>query len=297
MFDHLTYKLRACEFLSQHLKKGTLTLFLGAGASSGLGLPGWIDFVNICRKKVGLSEVPHDSKSEDLQIAADEVEAKCKITNDYLPLLKDCLYQNMVTLSSKELKNDLLIALGALLMGSKRGSVQRVVTLNFDSILEWFLSVYGFITRVIYQLPAIEGDEDVRIYHPHGFLPHKNLKLPDSDFVILGLDSINQRIGTPGDQWFEMIRYIFRSGVCIFVGLSETTFSDRALSPLLTTTAKELENDRPTGIWLFNKKIKDSTRQQFLRNNVVPLELSSNKEISDFLLDICSDASKTSVRI
>lgn len=294
--DDLAYPPRASKFLADHLQQGTLVLFLGAGASRGMGLPNWDVFVNRIRNGVGLNPVEDDAIAEDLQIAADEVRDKCVSDDKYSELLKTCLYQDLEELPSEVLQSELLTAIGALLMGSKRGNIRRVVTLNFDSILEWFLSLYGFVTRVIYRLPELEGAEDVRIYHPHGFLPHSSLPLPDSKFVILDLDSVNERLGTHGNPWVEMTRHLLRSGVCLFVGLSERSFSDRSLAPLLNTVGKEIKNERPTGVWLLKNKVTEQVKEQFLRDNVVPLEFETDKDIANFLLGVCQNAA-VSIRV
>lgn len=295
--DELMHKPRAIELLSHHLQQGTLILFLGAGASSGIGLPGWLDFVNCMRDDVGLSLIKPKANAEELQTAADEVKEKMESNEKYYMLLKKCLYINMPHLSWAVLNSELLNALGALLIGSKRGNIRRVVTLNFDSILERYLSLYGFVVRVVFRLPELEGSEDVRIYHPHGFLPHPSLKLSDSEDVMLGLDSVNKRLGTPGDPWWELTRHLLRSGVCLFVGMSERTFRDRALAPLLAKTGEEIHNQRLTGVWFLLESISDSARNQFIRNNVVPLEFKSEKEIIEFLLGICQKAAGYGIRI
>ncbi len=293
-WDELTYAPRAAQFLADHLQRGTLVVFLGAGASQGMGLPSWVDFVNNARRIKGLEDVAlsPEPTAEVLQAGSDEVREACGSDLAYMQLLKECLYKDLPELSWGLLRNDLLTALCALLMGSKRGNVRRVVTLNFDSMLEWFLSMYGFIARVVYKLPQLEGAEDVRIYHPHGFLPHKSLNLKDSDFVLLGLDSVNGRIGRLGDPWFELSRHLLRSGVCLFVGLSERTFQDRALAPLLADVGGAIQGERPTGIWILVGDVGARTKQAFLRNNVVPLVFTKKAEVSTFLLDICKEAAK-----
>jgi hypothetical protein len=291
-YKELTYPDRAQDFLVSHLTQGTLILFIGAGASTGLGLPNWPDLINRLRNGVGLSTIATFQSAEDLQKAADQVLRKCSSEGAYRQLVKKCLYQDIDSLSSDVLQNRLLTALGAMLMGSKRGNVRRVVTLNFDSMLEWYLSLYGFVVRVVFRLPELEGSEDVRIYHPHGFLPHPSRPLwRDSDFLQLSFDSVNERVGTLGDPWFEMTRHLLRSGVCLFVGLSEQTFSDRSLTPLLKTTGQELSSQRPTGIWLLKRDaVPEETQELFLGNNVVPVALPSDKHIVDFLLGICQKA-------
>lgn len=276
----------AVEFLSRCLAKGTLTLFLGAGSSSGMGLPGWGEFINNLLLAKGFSPVDPKSDSLKLQTSADTVERACSLRKkEYLSLVKKFLYEG-VMFNSDLLKNDLLIALSALLIGSKRGNISRVVTLNFDSTLEWVLSTYGFTFRAVSRLPELEGSEDVRIYHPHGFLPHPSMKnMMDSETVILGFDSVNQRLGDNNDPWNAVMRHLSRSGVFLFVGLSERTFQDRSITPLLTATWKDLQESRPVGIWILKEKPQE--RDIFLRSGVAPIVLDSNKKISDFLLSVC----------
>jgi hypothetical protein len=284
------HKPRAQKFLVSHLREGTLVLFLGAGASVGLGLPSWDKFINGLRSAVGLPTLTSTMNADELQLAADEVKSKFSTDIEYKNLLKKCLYEGMDRLSSDILRSELLTALGGLLMGSRRGKIRRVVTLNFDSMLEWFLSLYGFDVRVIYRLPELEGSEDVRIYHPNGFLPHTSLNSVDSDFVILGLNSVNERLGTLGDPWYEMTRHLLRSGVCLFVGMSARTFMDRSLGPLLRIVANETQGRRVTGVWLLREEIPQPIQRQFLDNNVAPIMFSSEKDIADFLLGICQKA-------
>lgn len=293
-----TDKCLATSLLSEHLQKGTLVLFLGAGISSSMGFPDWVTYVNMLREVVKLPKLRKSASAVDLQIAADEVQDKFPNIIDFHSLLKECLYRNMSVLTSDVLVNKLLVAIGALLMGSKRGSVQRVVTLNFDSLMEWYLSLYGFVVRVVDQLPDLEGGEDVRIYHPHGFLPHPILQgYQNSTDVILGFTSVNERIGTPGDLWLEMLRHIISNGMCLFIGMSENSFNNNPLSILFTNIGKQHENIRPTGIYVLSgKNISLTTKKQFLRHNMVPLVIEKYENIPGFLLGICQKAADDMIK-
>src|SRR6185369_1769279 len=127
-----------------------------------------------------------NDSADSLQRAADEVRRKFGSDDNrgFAELVQKCLYSG-VHLDDEIVRNNLLIALGALMTGSRRGSVSRVVSFNFDSVLEWYISLYGFVPRVVLQPPVDEGSEDVRIYHPHGFLPHPDQHLDGSEFVVL----------------------------------------------------------------------------------------------------------------
>jgi hypothetical protein len=249
------------------------------------------------RQGIGLPAIDFrpDVSAEELQLKADEV--KDHFGTDevgYRQLVKKCLYSG-VDLSTAILRDGLLGAVGALIMGSRRGNVRRVMTTNFDSMLEWFVSLYGFVARVVYRQPALEGAEDVRIYHPHGFLPHPELGLPDSDFLILGLDSINKRIGTPGEPWFELTRRLLRTGIGLFVGLSLRSFRDRALAPLFATVGEEIRDWRPTGVWVIVGMEDEGVKKEFLRSNIVPLFCPTTQDVPEFLLEICQQAAKAGI--
>jgi SIR2-like protein len=292
-FEHLSYTPRAAEFLAQSLGDGTLVLFLGAGASSGVGLPDWQSLIESLQKEVGLSNAGITSNPDALQRAADEVRRKFKGNDkEFAGLVKKVLYSG-VNLSDEILRNPLLIALGALMTGSRRGNVRRVVSFNFDSVLEWYISLCGFVPRVVLQLPVDEGAEDVRIYHPHGFLPHPDFDSEGSDFVILDQKSINQRLGAPHNEWIELLRHVLSSGVGLFVGLSLNSFRDRAIAPMLVEVAHRLENRRPTGLWILKNDEDfnpDDLKEEFSEYNIIPLLLPSYADIPRFLLEICKKA-------
>jgi hypothetical protein len=297
--DSLMNEERATRFLAEKLGQGTVTLFLGAGTSRGASLPDWPELL----RRMGC-DVAAGSSADVLQGLADDVKRdKCGGSErEFARLVKQQLYDG-VSLSADLLRTDLLIALGAMLMGSRRGSVKRVMTFNFDSTLEWYVTLYGFIPRVILQPPELEGAEDVRIYHPHGFLAHPALGWRDSDFVILGLRSVNARLGTIGDPWWELMRHTLRTSVGLFVGLSFRSFQDRSIAPLLETVGKEVHNQRPTGVWLCpleseefsgpdKDKEKDRQTRAFLDSNVVPVFLPRFDDLPRFLLGICQEAAK-----
>lgn len=295
-FDYLTEYDRAVEFLADSLSAGTLVLFLGAGVSSGARLPDWRALVESMRTEVGLTNDDVSSAADSLERAADEIRRKFFPGDEpgFADLVQKCLYRG-TSLDDSVLGDRLLTALGALLMGSRRGSVRRIVTFNFDSVLESYIWLNGLVPQVVLQPPVDEGAEDVRLYHPHGFLPHPDLKIKGSGFVILGSRSINLRIGEPYDPWIELLRHTLSTGVGLFVGLSKHSFRDRALAPLLAAVGKGLNARRPTGFWVLKKEnAKDSeVDKEFLDCNIVPLRVSGLAEVPKLLLEICQRAAET----
>lgn len=298
---HLDYLMRdvpATEYLATALRKGTVTCVLGAGASASYGLPDWLVLVNRMRtdSDIGLPPVTVDPRptSESLQIAADEVRGLLPDPTKFGELVKKHLYLN-VQLNEEALRDPLLIALGSLMMGARRGSVKKVLTFNFDSLLEWYLSLHGFSTRVVTNLPSLEGSEDVRIYHPHGFLPHPDLRLRDSEEILLGLDAVDRRLAEPSDPWYELLRHVLRTSVCIFIGLSLGSFRDRAIGPALMKIGEEIASERPLGFWLLCDAVphaqQSSVAQEFIRRNVVPM-FCTEADVPKLLHAICRHAAE-----
>ena len=298
-YDHMVDRPTALEHLSLELSKGTLTLFLGAGASAGARLPEWHELIRRMQERVKREMpitklVPRATKgcsAQDLQEMADEVREEFAGDEEYRRVVKESLYEG-VTLSRDQLTDPMLIALGALIMGSRRGSVSRVVTLNFDCVLEWYVSLCGLVPRVVTKPLYLEGNEDVRIYHPHGFLTHDALshRYSDSEVLILGLDSVFERLGSRADEWSEILRHMFRSSVCLFCGLSHRTFKDPVFGPLVKATGKEVGSIRPLGFWLVGNSTDDREKRAMLKANVVPVVVSRD-EVATFLMEICQKAS------
>ena len=140
------------------------------------------------------------------------------------------------------------------------------------------------------------GLEDVRIYHPQGFVPLATSGLVTSNFIILGLYSVNKRLGTPGDLWFEMLRHQLSSGVCLFIGMSQHTLSDSALAPLFKTCGEKCRGKRPLGIWPLLEDFIPGKEAEFERNNIVPVRFDRSQKIAEFLFDICKKAGERLIR-
>ena len=165
------------------------------------------------------------------------------------------------------------------------------MTLNYDSMLEWFLSVFGFVVKTIDDLPALEGTEDVRIYHMHGYIPNPEFSDKRSNFVILSRDAVNKKLGTRDEPWTEKLREILESGVCLFIGLSGRTLSDYAVAPFFRTCGEIVSKTRPLGVWLLAKEdLPESKRKEFHRSNIVPIRLEDYDDIPEFILKVCQAA-------
>ena len=294
-FEHLQEPELAIAYLADRLIDGTLLLFLGAGASDGFGLPGWTGFINGFLTQAGIPKVVTDATSADeKERVVDEALRKINNSNDRkVEFVRNILYPNPADLNFRAIfSQELLIALSSLLIGQKRGHINRVVTFNYDSMLEWFLGIFGLATRSIHKVPALEGSEDVRIYHPHGYVPHPLLNQKSSDFLIIGSVDANDRAGNSNDPWWHKERDLLSSGVGLYIGLSLITFRDRAFQPHLLLIGKEVlkTGNRPLGLWIFLQNLSENDVEECLEYGIVPIQLPSKESVPEFILKISQRA-------
>ena len=284
--------------LASHLYKGSLALVIGSGVMKGFGLPLWWELVNRCLKKQAGNtpttiadidkKINKDTDTEKLMKAMDSVEKT--LGDDYKKHVKTCLYEG-IDLNNNVIKQDLLIAIGAMLMGSMRGSVTDVVNFNFDDILEWYLNIHGFRTNVITNIPYLDSGADAKIHHLNGFLPNFLPETSMSNFLIFSKHSMELRMGAVYDLWKEKFRTMLQSKIFLFIGLSG---NDPLFGPLLANVAELVAKKRPTGFWIFPHMLDKDDRDYFLDRGIIPICFNSEEEIPPYLLSICQAAAKLS---
>ncbi len=281
----------ASDRLAERLRAGSLVLMLGSGVSSGMGLPTWWQLVKACCAAAGYQsdDINEETNNESLRRRIDDVAHVADAS--FLQIVSDCLYDG-IEYTRTIIQMPLLIALGALMMGSRRGRVRNVVTFNFDDVLEWYLDLHGFTTQVVDELPYLLREEDVLIYHQHGFLPKNVSSYTRSRDIVFSQMSYDVRMSDVGKPWQNLLDGLLSSHVGLFVGLSG---DDPIFGPALASTKIALNGSRETGFWLFQKEKKDKnkdekTRKHMLQRNIVPLFFDSFKDIPWFILDVCRKA-------
>lgn len=288
--------------LAKYLRSGSLSLSLGSGISEGLGLPLWPELVERCLKKTNILKstaltetLPAGASNKDLCNLIDGVESAfgepdLGHNQDYRTLVHDCLFDGVAEYGLEILRKDLLIALGALLMGSNRGSIKEVFNFNFDDVLNWYLRLHGFDTKIITVLPTLHRAADVTLYHPNGYLP-KVMKLTESsDFLIFSQHSYDDRLEAGyWDAWTYLFRTALMHRVMLFVGLSG---EDQTFGPSLVGIKKKVK-DRPTGFWMFGPGAEEGTITNLSLRNIMPLCFDSYDDYPKFLLAICQEALNT----
>ncbi len=171
------------------------------------------------------------------------------------------------------------------MMGSRRGRVREVWTLNFDDILEWYLRLNGFVAQVVTELPTLLGEPDVTVYHPHGFLPLDSVNGTRSPIVFDDKSYAKRTLGL-NEPFLEATRNILCSKVVLAVGMS---WDDDIVEKLIKASGDTVKN-RPLAFWLFGPGLSPDDRKNCIDFNVVPLEFDAFSDYPAFLLKVCEKA-------
>lgn len=282
-------------YLAELLNHGELSLLIGAGVSMSMGLPSWDELVSHCERAVGLSPKPGRSARE-LMEAIDEVRRtlEAESRESELPdLVRSSLYPSDYLAANGYpndiLGNRMLLAIGALVMTSSRGSVSQVMTFNFDDLLEWYLHLHGFTTQIVTDFPAlIRGDADVTIYHPHGFMPLLSEVYERTSWLVLSHRELVDRISDESSKWSPLIEMMFLSKRFLAVG---TSMNDLDVEMLLARARRQLP-DEPLGFLVAPQSADGARERRLMEAGVVPISVESIDAIPDFLLSVCRRAAK-----
>jgi SIR2-like domain len=291
------------EYLSRLLQRQELALLLGAGVSITAGFPGWEDLVDGCQRDVGLDASVSAGSARDLMASIDRVRRQLEKLGDdrtIQDVVRSNLYQNnWLTIGEyplEILENPTLIAIGALVMSSSRGSVGEVFTMNFDDLLEWYLHLHGFRTQVVSDFPTrLSGDADVTVFHPHGFLPLIEEAYKRSEWLVLSETELIARLAAGPDQpWPTLLGSRFLSKRFLAVGTSmndlDVDVHLHRANGLLAQTA----NRGPIG-FAVDVNVPPDRVDSLLERGIVPVSLGNYAEIPEFLLAICQKAALSNI--
>lgn len=286
---------RAQHQLSAHLRRGELTLLLGAGVSAGLGLPSFSELVLNCERELGIvaDETDYFKRMDEVNRLFSARSQGCE-SRDFAEFVRSHLYSETLRNDGQYdrgiLQSEMLIALGALVMSSVRGSVADVLTLNFDDVLDWYLQLHGFRTQVVTSLPTwVRGDVDVHIHHIHGFLPLTG-EWAASDWLLLTYDQLIERLTqSVGDPWPTLIGSLVQSKVLLAVG---TSMNDIDVDVVLRQAQRLSQNGASRG-FVLGRGMSPSSLEKCRRFGLTPISFESYAGIPSFILRVCQEAAKS----
>jgi hypothetical protein len=293
-------------FLGRVLVEGRLALFLGAGISAKLqetspgvwfGLPQWDKFVD----NLFLTKSKRRPAGFDSLRAAEFFRSLCKGNGDYRECIRRALYREFKSKTDvgQFHKNSTLAAIGALVANSQRSRVSRVVTLNFDDILERYLGHSGIVVKSVFASKYWHQAADVTIHHLHGFIPspgspYEKLRWnDDSNEVILDAFSYQRVFGDPDNRFSLIAKDVMMSNYCLFLGLSD---QDDHLGALLARSKDSNPfQSEGNGYWGVSFTSKwNSAQAEYWKTRGVYLQRVADwhTDFPAFLFSICQNAAR-----
>lgn len=230
--------------LSKALQNDRLCLVLGAGVSAASKIPMWADivseFMGILVEKSFTEQNYSPSKEQMIALSKNLYRInnsspltkmryiKNGFTNkEYLDILHNILYGNGEDLKSD---TDLLYAIANLcepLGGYSWARVKRIITYNFDGLLEKCFDELRIRYNIVCNGEQRYKDNNLTIYHVHGYLP-RNRHEPGSDIIFSEEDY--HRLYSDPYNWSNVVQLdCFRENICLFIGCSMTDPNIRRL--------------------------------------------------------------------
>jgi SIR2-like domain len=236
------------------LKKGQLFLLLGAGVSGGFGLPSWPLLVQRCMRKSAPAKhgnliVAKNAPQDELTRLMDSCRGAFANGKAFNEFIRDRLYatnedppppdrpddqkkppkepdqESLSRWYGVDVSRRLIHAIGSLIIGSKRGRITDILTVNYDDIIEGYLRWHGYDTQTVCEWPCLLQKADARIFHLHGYLPRSG---PVSDEeVICSAKSYERKLAAGiNNPWSRLARHYFDTKISLTVGASvrENTF-------------------------------------------------------------------------
>lgn len=286
--DYVTDPFLATNALGQLLHDGALRLFLGAGASSGFGLPEWKMLIARILEKDGdaafLAELDKKSSTEMCKLL-DDIDDRSKA---YQQRVQHALYQDVpATLDEQLLKSPLLLAVTAMITGSCRGRVESVITYNYDDLLEQYLGLLGYSICRRTRPDEVSTRADLEVNYPHGILPQGWTGVGDLPEIILSNKSYRKKRAGIDEGWSAIIEYGLYSKIGLFIALSG---DDDSILDVLQRTNKNLTRpDDYNSYWLLTPDAFDRNHKSLLDVGACPIRLEKEK-IAKFVFKVCQDA-------
>jgi NAD-dependent SIR2 family protein deacetylase len=231
------FKPESYEFQIKNLKEaynnGNLTLFCGAGISYDAGIPTWNTLLKSLLKAVYSDN--HDVPDLDTRLAnlfQKRINVSPLILAQYLKTLlgkkftstvRDTLYKDC---NDKSKTVDSISELSR--QKRNRKPLKAIITFNFDDLIEEKLTNEKIDFKTIFTEGERYKEEEIPIYHPHGFLPRsKNLTLKNE--VVFSEDAYHSQFIDPF-SWSNLVQLNhLNNSTCLFIGISLTDPNMRRL--------------------------------------------------------------------
>ena len=247
--------------ISNIYHSGRFSLFLGAGVSSSAGLPSWDTLLNSLFVAMLLEGEGEQHKRTEEQLSAivnrlREVDGPSAISlaryirkgisavSSAEDKFNEKITEKLYSLRNKEypLSSILLNEIFRICAPARSGAkVKSVITYNFDDLLEKQLINQDIKHKSIFEEIDLPGDDDLPIYHVHGFLPESRSDyLGIEKSMLVFSEEGYHKIYGDSYHWSNLIQLnSLKENCCLMIGLSLT---DPNLRRLLEISRRSTEN-------------------------------------------------------
>lgn len=279
--------------LKQIYKNQGIVLFLGAGISKEKGIPEWEELISdllveLISEKLSSNEMRLNEneskfiiqKLKEMNESSPLIQARYIRTGfdkTFNQILSKILYRNSSSETPKLLKS---LSTLCLPKRSGRGGVKAVVTYNFDDILETIFREAGIDSKSIYREADIPSQEELGVYHVHGFLPRNTDGYDDlsESLLVFSEDGYHSLFLKPY-SWQNLVQLHFlRENTCLMIGSSMT---DPNLRRLLTIP--DLMRESPGHFVIMKRESYnlDSNAGNNMRPNIIEAFSAVNQELQE----------------
>ena len=292
LYSHDDYEkdpFLAVDDIAALLRDGCLTLFLGAGASAGFGLPEWMKLVANVLGKGSDGKFVRELKKKSAEEVARLVDEVDNDTPEYVESVHKALYAN-APLEILEIlqKSALLLSVAALVTGTCRGRIGTVFTYNYDDLLEQYLEMLGYSCCIRTHPSEFSRRADVEINHVHGFLPQRWKRGDNCSDIILSERSFSRRRSEIDKGWGASIEHQLHSKCGLFIGMSG---NDGSVLDVLLRAKNSIKRAADyTGFWLLTPDAYVKNRKRIVTVGMCPIKLQIG-EIPKFIFKVCQVAS------
>jgi hypothetical protein len=279
---------RAIRELGGHLKNSALRLFLGAGVSSGFGLPEWTMLIAGV-----LGRHTDDAFIESLRsMSTSQLGGLLDTMDDgsesYVRGVHGALYRNIAPNLLEQLqRSPLLLAVAAMMTGAHRGRIDSVVTYNYDDLLEQYLGMLGLKVCYRSNQTQLSTRADVEVNYVHGRLPQRweaPMAVP-----VLSEKSYRLRRAEIDAGWSAFVELGLYSKIGLFMGLSG---DDSAILDILKRAELRVKRpDNRNGYWLLTPDAFERNKEKIRDVGMCPIPLPK-EAIAQFVFDICQEAAR-----
>lgn len=246
--DWKLHRLKLISSLSKIYKESKKTsLLIGAGVSCSANLPSWNElisglFITYLINTNHENNELNDMKLNDFITSIREINKNFSEkylksallsarylrkglasddkdnSNDFIELLRENLYKN-----NKPRESKLIEVISQLCLPSRTGAkIHSIINYNFDDLLEQHFEKNNLKYKSIYYQNATYTNEELPIYHVHGFIPEKSTSYNNLDLIemVFSEEGYHRMYSNPY-HWSNLVQLAnLRDNTCVMIGLS-----------------------------------------------------------------------------